>query len=158
MQPGCSYLLEAIKEGMGTTGSHIAKDGSGETDLLMFRKGDVITIDNIYYDLNKATIRPDAAAELDKVVALMSKYTAMTIEMRSHTDSRATAQYNKTLSANRAKAATAYLKSKGIAAKRMVANGYGESVLLNKCKDGVDCPDADHQQNRRTEIKILTVE
>ncbi|GAB3222864.1 carboxypeptidase regulatory-like domain-containing protein [Spirosoma arcticum] len=157
-KPGCSYLLEAIKEGMGTTGSHIEKDGSGVTELLMFKKGDVITIDNIYYDRNKATIRPDAATELDKVVALMQKYPAMTIEMGSHTDSRATTQYNKTLSANRAKSATAYLKSKGIAAKRMTAKGYGESALLNACVDGVDCPEADHQQNRRTEIKILKLE
>lgn len=158
VKPGCSYLLEAIKEGMGTTGSRIEKDGSGITDLLMFKKGDVITIDNIYYDLDKAMIRPDAAAELDKVVALMQKYPAMTIEMRSHTDSRATTQYNKTLSAKRAKSATAYLKSKGIATRRMVAKGYGESALLNVCTDGVDCPEADHQQNRRTEIKIMKLE
>lgn len=155
---GCDYRLEATKENMGSIGSRIAKDGSGTVDLLMFKKGDVITIDNIYYDLNRATIRPDAAVELDKVVRLMRKYPAMTIEMRSHTDSRATAQYNKTLSGNRAKSATAYLKSKGIAAKRMVAKGYGESALLNTCADGVDCPEADHQQNRRTEIKILKLE
>lgn len=158
VQTGCSYQLEAIKERMGTAGSSIAKDGSGVTELLMFKKGDVITIDNIYYDLNKATIRPDAAVELDKVVALMQKYPAMTIEMGSHTDSRATAEYNRTLSAKRAKSATAYLKSKGIAARRMVAKGYGESALLNVCIDGVDCAEADHQQNRRTEIKILKLE
>ena len=155
---GCDYSLEAMKDNMGTTGAHIAKDGSGTPDLMMFKKGDVIKIDNIYYDLNKATIRPDAAVELDKVVAVMTKYPTMKIEMRSHTDSRATAIYNKTLSANRAKAAVAYLKKKGISAKRMVAKGYGESLLLNKCKDGVNCPEEEHQQNRRTEIKILTLE
>ncbi|GAB2561800.1 hypothetical protein GCM10027085_61590 [Spirosoma aerophilum] len=158
VQPGCDYALEAMKDNMGTIGGRIAKDGTGTTELTMFKKGDVIQIDNIYYDLNKSVIRPDAAAELDKVVALLTKYPSMTIEMRSHTDSRATAAYNKTLSSNRAKSAVAYLKSKGIPTKRLVARGYGESALLNKCKDGVNCPEEDHQQNRRTEIKILKLE
>jgi outer membrane protein OmpA-like peptidoglycan-associated protein len=156
--PGCDYSIEAMKDNMATLGGHIAKDGTGSPDLTMFKKGDVVKIDNIYYDLNKATIRPDAAVELDKVVDLMNKYPTMSIEMRSHTDSRAKATYNKTLSANRAKAAVAYLKSKGISSKRMIANGYGESVLLNKCKDGVKCSEEEHQQNRRTEIKILKLQ
>ena len=155
VKPGCNYLLEAMKDNMGTSGSRITKEGTGSPDLTMFRKGDVIKIDNIYYDRNKATIRPDAALELDKVVELLNKYPTMTIEMRSHTDSRATAKYNNTLSSNRAKSAVAYLKSKGIAARRMLAKGYGESKLLNQCKDGVNCTEEEHQQNRRTEIKIL---
>ena len=158
VKPGCNYLLEAMKDNMGTTGSRITSEGTGSTDLTMFKKGDVMKIDNIYYDRNKATIRPDAAVELDKVVELMKKYPTMSIEMRSHTDSRATAKYNSTLSSNRAKAAIAYLKSKGIASWRLIAKGYGESKLLNKCKDGVDCPEEEHQQNRRTEIKILKLD
>ncbi|WP_041617273.1 OmpA family protein [Spirosoma linguale] len=157
VQAGCDYSIEAMKDNMGTLGGHISKDGTGTTDIAMFKKGDIITIDNIYYDLNKATIRPDAAVELDKVVELLTKYPAMTIEMRSHTDSRATAVYNKTLSGNRAKSVVAYLKSKGIAMERMIAKGYGESQLLNKCKDGVECSEEDHQKNRRTEIKILKI-
>ncbi|MVM34722.1 OmpA family protein [Spirosoma sp. HMF4905] len=158
VKPGCNYSIEAVKDNMGTTGSHITKEGLGSTDISMFKKGDVIKIDNIYYSVNKSNIRPDAAVELNKVVELMKKYPTMTIEMRSHTDSRAAATYNKTLSTNRAKAAVAYLKSKGIPAKRMVAKGYGESELLNKCKDGVNCKEEEHQQNRRTEIKILKLD
>jgi len=157
VQPGCDYSLEAMKDNMATVGGRVAKDRMGVTDLTMFRKGDVIKIDNIYYDLDKSAIRPDAAAELDKVVTLLAKYPAMRIEMRSHTDSRATAAYNKTLSSNRARAAVAYLKSKGISPKRLVAKGYGETELLNKCKDGVNCPEEEHQQNRRTEIKIINL-
>lgn len=155
IKPGCDYSLEAIKNNLGTIGGHVAKDGTGTTDLTMFRKGDIIKIDNIYYDLNKSAIRPDAAVELDKVAALLAKYPGMTIEMRSHTDNRATAAYNKTLSSNRARAAVNYLKSKGISSKRLVAKGYGETELLNECKDGVNCPEEEHQQNRRTEIKIM---
>ena len=158
IKPGCDYSLEAIKDSMGTTGTRVAKDGSGTTDLIMFKKGDVLRIDNIYYNLNKASIRADAASELDKLVGLMKKYPAMKIEMRSHTDSRATTQYNKTLSTNRAKSAVAYLKSKGIKATRMIAKGYGESELLNQCKDGANCTEEEHQLNRRTEIKILSLD
>lgn len=158
IKPGCDYALEAMKDSMGTTGRKINKEGVGLTDLTMFKKGDVIRVENIYYDLNKATIRADAASELNKVVELMKKYPKMKIEMRSHTDSRATAQYNKTLSSNRAKAAVAYLKSKGISASRLIAKGYGESEPLNQCKDGVNCTEEEHQLNRRTEIKILTLE
>ena len=146
-----------MKDNLGTTGSKVSKDGVGSTDIVMFRKGDVIKIDNIYYDLDKADIRADAAAELDKVAELMTKYPTMKIEMRSHTDSRATAPYNKTLSVERARAAVAYLKNKGIATKRLKANGYGETLPVNKCKDGIDCTEEEYQQNRRTEIKILTV-
>ncbi len=155
IKPGCGYSIEALKDKMGTTGGRIAKDGSGTGNITMFKKGDIVKIENIYYDVNKAAIRPDAAAELDKVVDLMKKYPTMIIEMRSHTDSRATSSYNSMLSSKRAKAAVDYLKSNGIASKRMIAKGYGESDLLNKCKDGVDCPEEEHQQNRRTEIKII---
>lgn len=154
----CDYVIEAQKDNMGTMGTRIGKDGSGSPDLTMFRKGDVMKVDNIYYDLNKANIRPDAAVELDKVVELMTRYPKMVIEMRSHTDSRATTEYNNKLSANRAKQAVAYLKAKGVAAKRMIAKGYGETQPINKCKDGADCTEEEYQLNRRTEIKVIKLE
>ncbi len=157
VKPGVEYDVEAEKEGMATIGGRIDKTGAESPTLKMFTKGDVMQVENIYYDLDKADIRPDAATELDKVADLMAKYPKMRIELRSHTDSRATTDYNKTLSTNRAKAAVSYLKAKGISAKRLKAAGFGESELLNDCKDGVDCPDEKHQQNRRTEIKILTL-
>jgi outer membrane protein OmpA-like peptidoglycan-associated protein len=121
----------------------------------MFRKGDVVRIDNIYYDRNKANIRPDAARELDKMVDLMNRYPSMRIELRSHTDSRASASYNMMLSDKRATAVVRYLRLKGIAAKRMMAKGYGESEPVNKCVDGVTCTEEEYQENRRTEFKIL---
>ncbi|MGV3559059.1 OmpA family protein [Larkinella arboricola] len=158
VDPGCEYTIEALKDCLGTTGAHISSNVDSATNLTMFRKGDIIEIQNIYYDLNQWAIRPDAGRELDKLVALMKKYPAMRIEMRSHTDSRGSAEYNKTLSAKRAQAAVAYLSRNGIAVHRAKATGYGESMLLNECKDGVECPEAKQQRNRRTEIKILQVE
>ncbi|GAB3919126.1 OmpA family protein [Larkinella terrae] len=158
VDPGCEYIVEALKDCMGTTGARVSPAADASTELTMFREGDIIEIDNIYYDLDKWNIRPDAAIEMDKLVVLMKKYPTMRIEMRSHTDSRGSALYNKILSTKRAEAAVAYLRKNGISARRMKAGGYGESILLNACRDGVRCTEAEHQRNRRTEIKILQIE
>ncbi|MHA4736667.1 OmpA family protein [Dyadobacter sp. MSC1_007] len=109
-------------------------------------------LENIYYDLNKYNIRPDAAVELDKLVQILKDNPTMTIELSSHTDARATDAYNMTLSQNRAESAVTYLNSKGIDADRMIAKGYGERELI--------VPNAkteeEHQRNRRTEFTILS--
>ena len=64
---------------------------------------------------------------------------------------------NKELSTRRAKAVVNYLASKGISRNRMMASGYGESMLVNKCTDGVICTENEHQRNRRTEFKVLAI-
>jgi outer membrane protein OmpA-like peptidoglycan-associated protein/tetratricopeptide (TPR) repeat protein len=120
--------------------------------------GDVIRVENIYYDLGKWDIRSDAAKELDKLLDMMNNYPKMRIELRSHTDSRGSDAANMALSDKRAKAAAAYLASKGIAANRIVGKGYGESMPINKCVNGVKCSEEDYQVNRRTEFKILSIE
>lgn len=115
----------------------------------------VIELDNIYFDLDKWNIRSDAKVVLDKLVDLMEKYPAMTIQMRSHTDSRATDTYNKWLSFKRAESSANYVISQGIDPSRIRAKGFGETQLVNECKDGVDCSEEKHQQNRRTEFKVI---
>lgn len=116
--------------------------------------GAIIRLDDLYYDYNEAFIRSDAAMELDKVVNLMKEYPSMEIEMRSHTDARGPKTYNEELSDRRAKSAMKYLVNRGISRSRLSAKGYGESVLTNTCKDGVKCREEQHQENRRTEIKV----
>ncbi|MFC5410406.1 OmpA family protein [Larkinella bovis] len=160
---GCDYTLSASKERYGTNTSRIRKIGSKATakvlsaDLNMLRVGDIVQLDNIYYDLDKWTIRPDASRELDKLVATMQKYPLLTVEIRSHTDSRGDAIYNRYLSAQRANSVVSYLASKGISRKRMIAAGYGESLPLNNCTNDVDCTESEHQRNRRTEFKVLSI-
>ncbi len=154
---GCDYSIEAMKDNLGTMGSKVKGGETTEANITMFEKGDVIKIDNIYYDLNKWDIRSDATVELNKLVDLMKKYPKMKIEFGSHTDSRASAKYNKTLSTQRAKSAVSYIVKQGVNSKRIIAAGYGESKLVNKCKDGIGCTEEEHQQNRRTEIKILSL-
>lgn len=116
-----------------------------------------IVLDNIYYDLDKWAIRPDAAMELDRLVQVLEKNPKIQIELSSHTDSRAGDQYNMILSDKRAKAAVQYIISKGIDAKRMKWKGYGESKLVNNCKNDVQCTEEEHQKNRRTEFKVIKI-
>jgi outer membrane protein OmpA-like peptidoglycan-associated protein len=126
-------------------------------DIPLLCKNDVIEIDNIYYDYKKFDIRPDAASELDKIVAILNKYPNMRIELRSHTDSRGNDNFNLKLSDDRANSAALYIVGKGIDSKRIVAKGYGEKELLNKCKNGAKCDEKQHEENRRTEFKILSL-
>jgi len=117
-----------------------------------------IRLDRIYYDYDKAGIRPKAAEELDRVVQLMNDYPDMKIELSSHTDARGSDNYNMDLSQRRADAAVQYIVSKGIPNGRIVAKGYGETKLLNRCGNGISCSEEEHQLNRRTEFKIISCE
>ncbi|MBJ6117728.1 OmpA family protein [Pontibacter sp. BT310] len=114
-----------------------------------------IVLDNIYYDLDKYELTPQAAIELDKLVQTLKDNPHIRIELSSHTDSRQTNYYNQMLSELRAKSAVDYLVAKGIERARLESKGYGETQLINNCADGVSCSEDMHQQNRRTEFKIL---
>jgi len=127
-------------------------------ELEKLSTGKQFTLDDLYYDLDKYNIRPDAAIVLDKLAKILIDNPEVRIEIGSHTDSRATAEYNMKLSQNRSESVMAYLIGKGIAKSRLVAKGYGETQLINKCSDGVNCPEVDHQANRRTVIEILNQE
>jgi outer membrane protein OmpA-like peptidoglycan-associated protein len=95
--------------------------------------------------------------ELDKIVQILQDNPNIKLELGSHTDSRASTDYNQKLSQRRADSAVEYIISKGISRTRIVAKGYGESQLVNKCADGVECTEEEHQMNRRTEFKVLEV-
>ncbi|MCX6286648.1 MAG: OmpA family protein [Bacteroidetes bacterium] len=117
---------------------------------------EVIRLDKIYYDYDKCDIKPRAAEELDRLVKLMNDFPDMKIELSSHTDSRGSNAYNQKLSQCRADAAVKYILGKGILKSRITAVGYGESRLVNGCSDGVNCTEKQHQENRRTEFKIVS--
>lgn len=120
-----------------------------------FEPGKTYVLKNIYYDFDKSNIRPDAAKELDKLLAILKENPEISIELGSHTDSRGADQYNQWLSQKRANAAAQYLIDRGIDHSRIVAKGYGETMLINKCSNGVKCNHIEHQLNRRTEFKIM---
>jgi outer membrane protein OmpA-like peptidoglycan-associated protein len=114
-------------------------------------------LENIYYDFDKWKISPDAAIELDKLVRILKDNQKIDIEMGSNTDARGSDQYNMVLSDKRAHAAVQYLISQGIESRRLTYRGYGETVHVNKCKNGVECTEEEHQKNRRTEFKVKKV-
>ncbi|WP_439880570.1 OmpA family protein [Pontibacter sp. MBLB2868] len=125
---------------------------------LLFDKNEVdnaIVLENIYYDLDKWNIRQDAATGLDKLVTILKNNPEVKVELSSHTDSRETEKYNQRLSERRAKSAVDYLVSKGISRRRLTAKGYGKTKLVNRCADGVECSEEEHQLNRRTEFRII---
>ena len=139
----------------GTTNSKLALSLSDE--FVMLNGNLYIKIDPIYFDLDKSNIRPDAAIELDKVVAVMKKYPEIIVESGSHTDSRGTDLYNEKLSDRRTKSSVRYIISKGISQDRISGKGYGENKPVNKCVNGVWCNEAQHQLNRRTEFVIVMI-
>lgn len=114
-------------------------------------------IEIIYFDLDKSFIRKDAALDLAKIVEVMKQNPTMKVDVRSHTDSRQTAQYNANLSERRAQATIAWMVKQGIAKDRLTGKGYGESQLTNKCSDDVPCTEEEHQKNRRSEFIILAL-
>ncbi|WP_277014771.1 OmpA family protein [Flavobacterium lindanitolerans] len=111
----------------------------------------------IYFDLDKWNIRPDAAIDLAKIVDVMKQYPNMKVDVRSHTDSRQTHKYNQKLSDRRAKSTVDWMVQDGIAKERITGRGYGETQLVNKCADGVECTEQEHQQNRRSEFIITAM-
>ncbi|MBK8367598.1 MAG: OmpA family protein [Bacteroidetes bacterium] len=167
------YLVTIEKEGYVTKTLNftydIKKEGEIQmNELLALTIGKVevgmdlakmIDIKPIYFDLGKSKIRPDAAIELNKVVAIMKEYPNMIIELGAHTDCRGGAAANLKLSGARAVAAAGYIVKQGIDKTRISGKGYGESKLLNSCgcegKVKSTCTEYEHSVNRRTEFIIV---
>ncbi len=119
---------------------------------------EAITVtENLTYAYGDYKIDDAGKNILDKVISVLKSNMALNIELSSHTDSRSSDAYNLVLSQKRAKAAVDYIISKGIAKNRLKAIGYGETRLLNKCANDVQCTEEEHALNRRTEFKIVEV-
>ena len=113
--------------------------------------GKTIVLRNIFFDFDKATIRSESANELDRLIKLLTDNPGIRIELGSHTDAKGSDAYNMKLSQQRSESVVNYLIGKGIAASRLEAKGYGETVPI-----ATNDNDEGRQQNRRTEFKILS--
>lgn len=122
---------------------------------------DEIEIEGILYDVDKADLRAESKEILDSLASSLKIHYYLVVELSSHTDCRGSQEYNQELSQRRAESCVNYLISKGISRDRMVAKGYGETKLLNDCAcegeegKGLDCTEAQHQENRRTSFQII---
>ena len=116
--------------------------------------GKCFGIKMIYFDLDKYNIRPEAALDLEKILDVLTQNPTMKLDIRSHTDSRASFEYNQVLSDNRAKSTINWLVKNGVDSSRLSGKGYGETQLVNQCTDDVKCTEEEHQFNRRSEFII----
>ncbi len=164
------YTVRAEKEGYGTNEKQINipyENGKTylpielEKDQCKVTIGDDLGkcfgIKNIYFDLDKSNIRTEAALDLEKILDVLNQYPSMKLDIRSHTDSRASHKYNEALSDRRAKSTISWLIKNGVSADRLTGKGYGENQLVNKCSDGVKCTEEEHQMNRRSEFIITAL-
>ncbi|WP_281633128.1 OmpA family protein [Flavobacterium luteolum] len=169
---GTLYKLKVEKEGFVTAEKTITtgtETGKVQTDVAIKQQkinlGDDLAksldIKNIYFDLDKSNIRPDAAVELAKIAEAMRENLGFKIEVCSHTDCRNSAAYNMALSERRAKSTITWLVKQGISRSRLIGRGYGESQLINNCEcEGsvkTPCTEAEHQANRRSEFIVTKI-
>jgi peptidoglycan-associated lipoprotein len=183
LKPGTDYVFIAEKKGFlkgkereSTKG--ISQSTEFKTQIYLASVEVPIELENIFFDLDKADLRPESMVSLDKLVETLNDNPTIVIELGSHTDYRATDEYNNDLSRRRAQSVVNYLIEKGIARDRLVAKGYGESspkVVDKKDNEAypflpvgtkltepyiTSLPDEDQQEmanflNRRTEFKVL---
>lgn len=143
---------------------HIAKDEvvavidpkpKEKVELTIPEESVYLDIKTIQFLLNKFDVRVKSAEELDKVVTIMKENPTLVVEFSAHTDSRGPDEWNMELSIKRAEEVVRYIVSKGIDYNRIYGKGYGETMPLNHCVNDVECTDAEHLANRRTEFFIL---
>lgn len=163
---GKNYGIAVRKDGyLFHSENFVIPDESGfrqynkDADLKKVEVGQSIVLRNIFFDLDKYSLRPESVNELERLLKLLNENPTMHIEISGHTDTRGSAEHNQELSHNRAKAVVDYLVAHGIDASRLTYAGYGETkpiisdAEIAKMKSPTEREEA-HQQNRRTEFKI----
>ncbi len=162
--PDGAYTLQGKKEGFFSQREEINASNYNRDKTLFVKleiceeKADcskAINLKNILFDIDRYEIKEIAKIELNKLVQFMKENPNVVVEIGSHTDCRSSNEHNNTLSQNRANSSVDYIVSQGIARNRIKGKGYGESKLLNECADGVQCSEAQHSINRRTEFKVI---
>ena len=164
--PNENYRIKTQKNGfIENTFNFIADKGDNRTytkDLILNATEAIIekkenklfiSVENIYFDYNKADIKKESYIALNKVVAVLKNNENMKIEVNAHTDTQGTNDYNSKLSSKRAEAAKQYLIQKGVDSNRLIAKGFGETQPLVNCGD--NCSEQEHLSNRRIEFIIL---
>lgn len=160
---GCILCME----GFGTVTPSVTENLTKENTMgmlaanVMLKKlvlNETMKIENIYYDLGKATLRPEAYRPLDELAKMMYDNPQIVVELSSHTDCRGSNEANMNLSQRRANSVVSYIKQRvRLKDNRIEAKGYGETRPVNSCVDGVDCTEELYQQNRRTELTVVDI-
>lgn len=131
LNPGTDYIFLATCKGFLNHKEELSIRPSDESyeHVLQFPLASIsapVLIDNIFYDFDKATLRPESEKSLDELVKLLNENPNVTIELSAHCDYKGSAEYNKRLSQRRAESVVEYLTNKGIARDRLSPVGYGK--------------------------------
>ena len=108
----------------------------------------------IYFDYNSYRLKRNSYSTLNKVLQTLKRFPKDYLIIGAHADARGTVEHNQVLSDNRASATVKYFTDRGIDPSRIIARGFGEAFIINRCSDGVNCQEEDHSQNRRTELTV----
>lgn len=167
-------LKIAIFDGEGKISQVLSRTGrehifhrlkSGDPVLSMINERDIavkvspddhFTIPNIYYDLDAYQLNESAKKQLVRLLEILKKNPNVGVSVMSHTDSRASDQYNLKLSEKRADEVIRFLRNSGIDKARITGIGFGETQLVNRCKNDVPCTEEEHAENRRTEFSFYS--
>jgi outer membrane protein OmpA-like peptidoglycan-associated protein len=155
---GETQIKNRCKEGVNCTDAEHAENRRTEFKVIGhtgFKVGDVIKVAEISYQINSDQLDMKRSKGLQEIIYILKNNSSLSVEIRSHTDAQGAANLNQELSDKRAKAVHDYLVQNGISKSRLKFKGYGETMLINRCKDGVYCSDAEHAQNRRTDFKVI---
>lgn len=185
LQRGVSYVMMAGAKGYLNAKQEFTADNAEEdaeygVDFVLASINKPVVIENVFYDFDKADLRPETMAALDEMAQMLNDNPNVTIEMASHTDRWGSDEYNLSLSHRRAQSVIDYLISKGISADRLQPQGYGESrpktitkrlareypqfkegdVLTEEYIENLSEEDqeAADQINRRTEFQVLSID
>ncbi|MGZ4055185.1 MAG: OmpA family protein [Bacteroidia bacterium] len=137
----------------------LEKEKAEDPELLLKKfensaESEIVVLENIYYDKNSANFKSESVGKLDKIIKAMNQNESLNVRIYSHTDSQGDDSYNLRLSQNRALNVQEYFVANGINVHRITAIGMGETQILNRCKNNVDCSEEEHKVNRRTEFKF----
>lgn len=156
VHPNKKYSIKVEKEGFIPDGFNLNTKDLYKGELL-----NDIVLEEIYvekeviqFDYNKHDIKPESFVHLNRIARTLKKFPKQTLNIGAYADARGTVEYNQALSDRRANATVEYFLRKGIARERIVARGFGEELILNRCSDGVECTEEEHSKNRRAELKV----
>jgi outer membrane protein OmpA-like peptidoglycan-associated protein/tetratricopeptide (TPR) repeat protein len=154
---GESKIKNKCKEGVNCSDAEHAVNRRTEFKITAykgFKVGDILKVNEIKYQTNSDAFDLKNVSGLQEIIQIM-KNSEISVEIRSHTDAKGSSEHNIALSERRAKAVYDYLVKNGVNKNRLKYKGYGETLPLNKCKEGVTCSDAEHAINRRTDFKVI---
>lgn len=115
---------------------------------------DLFDLGVVKYDLNSTEILEESALILDQLATILHANPDISIHISGHTDAQGSDSYNLQLSEKRIQSAIKYMRNKGISRQRLSGTGYGETMILNHCVNDVECTEAEHAVNRRTEFRL----